>query len=188
MSREPVVFELASVKRDRFDSLRFTLTRVVKKNYWFSGSYTRSRSWSDSLLDFDLDTIVFGHAGGGPLAWDVPHRFLGWGWVAMRHKLELSSSIDWRSGFPYSVVNGYQQLVGRANGSRFNDYFAINVHVERRFRFANYECAFRVGVNNLTNHPNPGVINNNIDSPNFLQRRGIEDRSVVGRIRFLGKK
>ena len=135
-----------------------------------------------------MDNLVFGTPGEGPVAWDTPHRFLAWGWSTLTKRLQAGYSIEWRSGFPFSVLNQNQEIVGNTNSRRFPDYFSINFHLERRFRFANYEWAFRAGFNNLTNHPNPSVVNNNIDSPGFLSLSGLQDRAFVGRIRFLGKK
>ena len=47
--------------------------------------------------------------------------------------------------------------------------------------------AFRMGVNNLTNHNNPNAVNNNMSSPRYLEFYGGSDRSFNFRIRWLGK-
>jgi len=74
------------------------------------------------------------------------------------------------------------------NSRRFPDYFSLNVHVERRFRLHGYEFAFRVGSNNITGRRNPVVVNNNIDSHEFLTFSSFQKRAFTGRIRFLGRK
>jgi hypothetical protein len=96
--------------------------------------------------------------------------------------------MNWHTGFPFSVANQTQQIVGTLNSHRFPDYFALNLHVERRFRFHGYEFALRVGSNNITNSRNPVVVNNNIDSQHFLTFSSFQKRAFTGRIRFLGRK
>jgi hypothetical protein len=63
----------------------------------------------------------------------------------------------------------------------------LNVHLERRFEFRKNLWAFRMGCNNITNHNNPNVVNNNMGSHNFLTFYGGPDRSYNFRIRWLGK-
>jgi hypothetical protein len=48
----------------------------------------------------------------------------------------------------------------------------MNLHFEKKFRFFRYLWAWRFGLNNLTNHGNPNVVNNNIDSPSFRTMGG----------------
>jgi hypothetical protein len=102
-------------------------------------------------------------------------------------KFTLAYFLEWHTGFPFSVVNESQQLVGPPNSQRFPSYFSLNLHIERRFRLLHYEWAFRAGFNNLTGHRNPVVVNNNIDSPDFLRFSGGAGRTLTGRIRLLGK-
>jgi len=103
-------------------------------------------------------------------------------------KFDFAYSIDWRDGFPFSLVNQEQQLVGAPNSQRFPVYFTLDTHLERRFNLFGYYLALRGGVNNLTNRKNPTVVNNNVDSPEFLTFAGTQHRAFTGRIRFLGKK
>jgi hypothetical protein len=118
----------------------------------------------------------------------VPNRLLSWGWSPLPWRLEIAYSLDWRSGLPFSALNQRQELVGTPNSHRFPAYFSLNLHFEKRVRFASYEWALRAGFNNVTNHRNAGSINTNIDSPDFLELAAIEDRAFVGRIRLLGRK
>src|ERR1043166_572885 len=103
-------------------------------------------------------------------------------------KFDFVYSLDWRTGFPFSVVNQQQQLVGALNSRRFPDYFTLNTHLERRFTLFSYILALRAGFNNVTNRQNPTVVNNNLDSPQFLTFGGTEHRVFTGRIRFIGRK
>ena len=140
------------------------------------------------MLDPDIDNLVFGQQAAGPLPWDAPHHFIWWGWLPLVKKFDFAYSLDWRSGYPFNVVNQEQQLVGAPDARRFPTYFTLNTHIERRFRLFRYQLALRAGFNDVTNRQNPTVVNNNIDSPLFLTFSGKQHRVFTGRIRFLGRK
>ncbi len=186
--RAPGTYLLTSQRKDDFYSVEVAMVRTFKRGNQASASYTRSSARSSSVLESDIDNMVFGGTGEGPVAWDVPHRLLSWGWVPLPWRLEAAFSMDWRSGFPFSVLNQRQELVGLPNERRFPSYFSLNIHFEKRVRFASHEWALRAGFNNVTNHQNAGAINTNIDSPEFLALGAIEDRAFVGRVRLLGRK
>jgi len=179
---------LRSARRDRYDAVRFKLRWTHKESWLLFAAYTRSAARTSAVLDFDIDNPVFAAQAGGPLPWDAPARFQSWGSLLLPKKLELSYSLEWRDGFPFSMVNQLQQLVGPPASSRFPAYFALNLHVERRFRWLGFQWALRGGFNNLTNRANPTVVDNNVDSPQFLTFGGIQRRALIGRIRFLGRK
>src|SRR5215510_4655095 len=181
-------FELRNDRQDRYDGLQITARRTFKGKYAVLASYARSNARSNAVLDFDIDNVLFSQQAGGPLPWDAPNRFISWGWLPLVKKFDFAYSIDWRDGFPFSLVNEEQQLVGPPNSQRFPGYFTLDTHLERRFHLFGYYLALRGGVNNLTNRKNPTVVNNNVDSPEFLTFAGTQHRAFTGRIRFLGKK
>ena len=182
------LYQLLNVQNNRYDSVQVTLEKKLGPNHQFLVSYTRSRARSNAVLDFSIDNPIFAQQAGGPLPWDTPNHLVSWGWFPLPKKLELAYSIDWHSGFPFNVVNQQQQIVGALDSHRFPNYFALNLHVERRFRLHGYEFALRVGSNNITGARNPVVVNNNIDSPQFLMFSSFQRRAFTGRIRFLGRK
>lgn len=182
------LLELASVRRDRYDALQVALRRTLRERYKLFASYTRSSARSNAVLDFNLDNPLFSQQMGGRLPWDAPNRFLSWGWLPLVKGFNLGYTVEWRDGYPFNVVNEDQQLVEPPSSRRFPDYFSLNVHLERRFRLFGFQWALRAGFNNLTDHANPTVVNNNIDSPDFLTFAGLRGRTFTGRIRFLGRK
>lgn len=146
----------------------------AKRDLFFS--YTRSRAAGD------LNT--FGNFAGNiqnpivraneysRLAFDAPNRFLFWGDIGLPYKFTITPVIDWRSGFPYSVVDENQNFIGRRNFERrFPNYFSADIQVLRDFKvsFRGKEYKLRAGVKffNLTNHFNPLDVQNNIDSDDF---------------------
>jgi Carboxypeptidase regulatory-like domain/TonB dependent receptor-like, beta-barrel len=183
-----VGFQLTNDGQDRYDALQIVLRRAFKGNYAILVAYTRSRARSNAVLDPRIDNPVFGQQAGGPLPWDAPNHLITWGWMPLIKKFDFTYSLDWRSGFPFSVVNEQQRLVGDLNSHRFPAYFTLNTHLERHFSLFSYYLALRAGFNNVTNRQNPTVVNNNVDSPQFLTFGGTEHRTFTGRIRFLGRK
>lgn len=182
------LFELSNVRRDRYDGLQVTARRTFKDGYAVLASYMRSRARSNAVLDFNIDSLFFGQQAGGPLPWDAPNRFISWGWLPLVKKFDFAYSLEWRDGFPFSLVNQDQQLVGTPDTRRFPSYFTLNTHVERRFHLLGFYLALRAGINNLTNHQNPTVVNNNVDSPQFLTFGATDHRAFTARIRLLGRK
>lgn len=181
-------FQLGNDRRDRYDSLQVTIRKLTRGNYALLASYARSAARSNTLFDTSFETPVFEEAEGGPLPWDSPNRFVSWGWMPLVRGFNLAYSVEARDGYPFSVVDEDQRIVGRANANRFPFFFSLNLHTERRFRLGGFQWALRAGFNNVTNRRNPTAVNNNINSPDFLTFGGLQDRAFTGRIRFLGRK
>jgi hypothetical protein len=186
------VFDLRSARRDRYDAIQIALRRIFKGNTMLFGSFAHSAARSNAVQDFELDdptlNPLVSRQAGGPLPWDAPNRLLSWGWLPLLRGFNLAYTLDWRSGFPFSVVNADQEIVGTPNSQRFPDFFSLNLHVERRFRLLSFQWALRAGFDNLTGRQNSSVVNNNVDSPQYLAFSGIQGRVFTGRIRFLGRK
>ena len=174
--------------RDRYDAFQIQARHTFKGNHMVFASYVRSSARSNAVVDFSVDNPVFSPQAGGPLPWDAPNRFLSWGWVPFWWKCDLAYALDWRDGFPFSVVNENQQLVGPPGSMRFPAYFALNLSLERRFTFLGYQLALRAGFDDITNRHNPSFVDNNIDSPNFLTYAGLQGRALTARLRILGRK
>ncbi len=75
----------------------------------------------------------------------------------------------------------------RAAPFRLPAFLELNTHIEHRFVFRGHRWAGRVGFNNITNHKNPTVVNNNTESRNFMSYYGGQGRTLVFRIRWLGR-
>jgi hypothetical protein len=181
------VYTLGNDRRDVFDSFEVTLRQSLRKQYGWLASYTRSRALSNGVVDVNIDDPTTVLKNVGPMPWDAPHRFLGWAYLPLPWKdWAVATMVETRSGFPFSIQGG-DGAVRAVNSERFPAFFALNLHGERRFAFRGHRWEFRAGVNNLTNHSNPNVVNGNIDSQNFMHFYGGQRRSVNFRIRWLGK-
>ena len=181
------VFGLRNRRNDVFDSFEMTVRRTFRKQYVWLASYTRSRALSDAALDISIDNPVLVGDNFGPMPWDSPHRFLSWAYFPLTKKWALAYMFEWRSGFPFSVENEEGSIIGPVNSRRFPDFFELNLQAERKLTVLGHRWGFRFGFVNLTGSQNPTVVNNNIDSPNFLQYSGGTSRALVTRLRWLGK-
>lgn len=185
-------FTLQNGKQDKFDSATFSFRRTFRQQYPLFFAYTRSRAHSNAVLDSTLDVPFYSPQFAGPLPWDAPNRVQSWGAAPFRlpiiHSLEFDYSFDWRTGYPYNVINLEQELVGLPGQARFPDSASLNLHIEKGFYAFGYEWALRAGFNNITNRQDPLVVDNNIDSPTFGAFSNFNRRAFTGRIRFLGRK
>ena len=181
-------FTLTNDRRDHYDSAGLTFRHVFKQNHVVFASYTRSRALTNADFGYSHDSVLFSPQAGGPLPWDAPNRFLSWGWLPFTHKIDAAYTLDWRTGFPFTVQNDSQEVVGAPYSRRFPEYFSLGVSLERRFTIFNYQWAVRAGVNNITKHANYSYVNSNVDSPDYLAYSGAPGRNFIARIRLLGRK
>ncbi len=183
-------FQLTNLRRDRYHAFQVTSRRTFRGDHEVMLSYTRSRARSNAVLDYTLDNLIFSPQAGGPQPWDAPDRLLFWGWLPAPRfpRWDVAWSGEWRSGFPFSVVDQFQRLVGAPNTRRFPDYFSLNLFLERRFGFRGYNLAVRGGFEDITGRENPASVDNNIDSPTYLRFSGTQGRAFTARIRFLGRR
>jgi hypothetical protein len=126
----------------------------------------------------------------GRQPFDAPHRLLFWGDFAVPFNMVLTPVFDWRSGFPFSIVDENQDFVGPRNaGGRFPRLLTLDLLVMKalKIRFRGKEYKGRAGftVFNITNHWNPRDVQNNIASPQFGTFFNSADRSVRLKFEFV---
>jgi hypothetical protein len=194
------VFQLVNTRHERYDAVDFAVRRTFAGKFeWFLG-YTRSSARSNSAVDYSLENPVFAPQMPGPFAWDTPNRAHMWGWVPLPkrmlpHRMEFlvrnttaAYLVEYRTGFPFSVVDQEGFMVGGPNARRYPDYFNVNLQFERQFRALHYLWAWRFGFNNLTGNLNPNVVDNVQGSPKFLTYGRGQARAFTVRLRLLGRK
>jgi hypothetical protein len=194
------VFLLTNARQDRYDAFDLSLRHTFAGKFeWFAG-YTRSSARSSAAVEYSLENPIFGPQGPGPYPWDTPNRFHTWGWAPLPERLlparlrflvrntTAQYLVEYRTGFPFSIVDEEGFLVSAPNSVRFPHYFNINLHFERQFRALHYLWAWRFGLNNLTASLNPNVVNNVEGTPQFLTFGGGQARAFSVRLRFLGRK
>lgn len=180
---------LTNDRRDHYRSVQISGRKHFHGDYNFYGAYTHSYAHSNAVVNYVLNNPIFSTQMGGPLPWDVPNRFISWGWFPTFFKrIDLVYSLDYRTGFPWTAVNQNQQIAGLPYSQRFPTYFSLSPGLEWRFTFRGYALALRGVAENVTDRQNPAFVNNNVDSPNYATFGGFSGRAFTGRIRFLGRK
>ena len=200
LPQDSVQFRLANARADRYDAWEISLRHTFAGRYeWFAG-YTRSSARSNAAVDYSLENPIFASQAPGPYPWDTPNRFHTWGWAplpvrALPARLRFLTRnttavylVEWRTGFPFSVVDEEGVLVGSPNSARLPAYFNVNLHLEREFRALHYLWAWRFGFNNLTANENPNTVNNVTGTPNFLTYGRGQARAFSVRLRLLGRR
>ena len=164
----------------------------ITTRYRFSGESELYGSYAYSSAEGDLnqfsrvagempDPIIRPNAYSR-LPFDAPHRFLLWGVLQLPWKLTLSPVVEWRSGFPYSVVQEDQSYLGEANSARYPAFLSIDAQITKDFRIKKYDITAGVKVTNLTDHYNPRNVISNVASQRFgdlLNSRGLKLRARI---------
>jgi hypothetical protein len=139
-------------------------------------SYVRSAARGD-LNDFNsyfgnLRQPVIRPNEYGRQAFDAPNRLLFWGEFGLPHDIVATPVVDWRNGFPFSLLNEQQDYVGPRNGGgRFPQLVTLDLLVTKGltipFRGKKYKGRVGLTIFNITNHWNPRDVQSNIDSLQF---------------------
>ena len=183
------IFLLQDHRRDRYRAATVSARHVFSESTELFAAYTRSVAHSNEVLNPALGSIFYSPQQAGPVAWDAPDRLLTWGWTPTHiWGIQLSWFFEYRTGYPFSVINLQQQLVGAPNASRFPAYASLNLGIEKKFGFRGYLWAARVESVNILGRHNPDTVVNNVDAPNFGSFAGSQGRAFTLRARFVGRK
>src|SRR5262249_15235107 len=160
-----LVFNNSGVSEYR--AVEFSIDRPIRTNLHILGSYTYSSAKARPSLSIDFPDPSIETLGKLPVAWDTPHRLVGWGYFPLPSHMLVSFSVEARSGFPYSLVDDLNRIVGAYNGHSMPTYFVTNAAIEKELPipFGNGKrVAFRIGTTNLFNRFNPRFVDANVDS------------------------
>ncbi len=195
-----VNYLLGNSRSDRYDGFDISLKRTFAKQFEWSIGYTRSRARTSAAVDYSIENPIFAAQAPGPLAWDSPNRLRLWGWApvpnhflpprlrfAARHTTAALLA-EYRTGFPFNVVDQGGFLVGMPLSQRYPEFFTANLALERTFRAMHYLWAWRCGLDNITANFNPTAVENVTGTPQFRRFYRGPGRAVDVRLRFLGRK
>ena len=149
---------------------------VALRHTWGEGdqvfvSYTRSSARGE-LSDFSTlfasgDTEILQPEGRGRLAADAPHRLLAWATVTLPFAVSLSPALEWRSGFPYSVVDAARTLVGPPSSASFPAFVSLDLVVKKSLTIKGKRLKLEVQIFNATDHFNPRDVYAVAGAPRF---------------------
>jgi TonB-dependent receptor-like protein/carboxypeptidase family protein len=148
-----------------------------------SVSYVRSKSTRD-LNDYDQFYGNFRNPIIRPnenslSPTDVPNRMIvrgtwgvGGGWV-------FAPLYEWRTGFPFSAVNEFQDFVGERNrAGRLPSVSTLDFTLARQLHFRKYTFTGGLKVYNVFNTGNERDVQNNITSPDYGKFYNPIERSI----------
>jgi len=186
-------FLLETQRRDKYRSLTVSAKHTFENGALLFGAYTRSKASTDQAIDPYFGQLYFAAQQPGDLLWDAPNRFVSWGSIPTNiWGLLFAYFYEYRSGYPFNVVDQQQFLVGAPASQRFPYYSSLTVSLEKPFRFKEYIFAIRVSAVNALNRQNPDVVVNNVDAegatPGYLTFSGGQGRAITARLRFVGRK
>jgi len=194
------IFQLSNARRDTYNAADISVRHTFAARFeWFAG-YTRSSAHSNAAVQYSLQNPIFGPQAPGPYPWDATNRFHTWGWTPLpvhflpkrlqflMRNTSAQYLVEYRTGFPFSMVDEEGFLVGPPDSRRLPYYFNINLAFERQFRALHYLWAWRLGVMNLSDNGNPNTVNNITGTPQFLTYGHGQARAFNVRLRLLGRK
>jgi hypothetical protein len=153
--------------RDIETGFEYTRGTALDVNVSYARSVARSNLNSfGNFFDISMQPVINPDAYG-PAPTDVPHRLFARARLLPTPRWLLTSIADWRSGFPYSIVNDALDFVGPRNSQRFPGRLLVDLGFEHRFHIGKFEPWIGVAANNAFNRFVPMDVQANLGSPNF---------------------
>ena len=110
---------------------------------------------------------------------DVPNRIIVRGTIGLPGKWVFAPLYEWRSGFPWSAVNEFQDFVGERNGAgRLASVSSLDFTLARPWRFKKYHFTGGIKIYNAFNSGNERDVQTNITSPDFGKFYNPIERSI----------
>lgn len=179
-------YVLNNQRQDHYESAEISLGQPLNGRFQWLVSYTRSSAESNAVIERSVDQSLGVASDTGPLPWNAPNRFLSWGYLPTGSKYwSLGYMLDWHTGLPFSIEDAYGQLVGTVDEKHFPQFFQFNVFLERILTVRGYRLGLRGGLNNITNHFNPTLVNNVVGSPLYLSEYNGQPRALNFQVRLI---
>jgi hypothetical protein len=166
------VLTLASTGASKYWELEMTGRYLASEHKDLTVSYVRSHSTRD-LNDYDQ---FFGNfrnpiirANENSLSpTDVPNRMIVRGTIGLPGKWVITPVYEWRSGFPWSAVNEFQDFVGPRNESgRLPSVSSLDFSLVRPLKVLKYRFTGGIKIYNAFNRGNERDVLTNITSPDY---------------------
>ena len=163
---------LGAVGASKYWELETTGRFLASEHRDLSVSYVRSHSTRD-LNDYDQffgnfrNPIIRSNENSlSPT--DVPNRLIVRGSIGFPGQWVLSPIYEWRTGFPWSAVDEFQDFVGARNGAgRLPTVSTLDFTLARPWRFGKYRFTAGLKVYNVFDTGDERDVQNNITSPDY---------------------
>ncbi len=110
---------------------------------------------------------------------DVPNRLIVRGMIGVGAKWVLAPVYEWRTGFPFSAVNEFQDFVGSRNrAGRLPAVSTLDFSLARPWRFRKYQFTAGLKVYNVFNTGDERDVQHNITSPDYGKFYNPIERSI----------
>jgi hypothetical protein len=166
------VLTLGSTGDSKYWELETTGRFLASEYRDLTVSYVRSRGTRD-LNDYDQ---FFGNfrnpiirANENALSpTDVPNRLIVRGTLGLPGKWIFSPLYEWRTGFPWSAVNEFQDFVGERNATgRLPTVSTLDFTLARPWHFRKYQFTAGIKVYNAFDRGNERDVQTNLTSPDY---------------------
>ncbi len=99
---------------------------------------------------------------------DVPNRLIVRGTIGLPGKWIFSPLFEWRTGFPWSAVNEFQDFVGERNeAGRLPTVSTLDFTLARPWHFKKYRFTAGLKIYNVFDTGNERDVQNNLASPDY---------------------
>ena len=166
------VLTLASAGESKYWEFETTGRFLTSEYRDVTVSYVRSHSTRD-LNDYDQFYGNFRNPIIRPnenslSPTDVPNRIIVRGTIGLPWKLVFNPLFEWRTGFPWSAVNEFQDFVGTRNeAGRLPSVSTLDFTLARPWHFKKYRFTAGIKIYNLFDTGNERDVQNNIASPDY---------------------
>jgi hypothetical protein len=177
------VLALSSTGSSKYWEVETTGRYLASEHRDVSISYVRSKSTLD-LNDFDQFYGNFRNplirANENSLSpTDVPNRLIVRGTIGLPWELVFSPLFEWRSGFPWTAVNDFNDFVGPRNQTgRLPNVRTLDFTLARPWQFKKYRFTAGIKIYNAFDTGNERDVQNNITSPDYGQFYNPIQRSI----------
>jgi hypothetical protein len=152
---------------------QFSIRRAWADDQQLFVSYVRSRGRGEindftSLFGF-VDAPLLQPGAKARLSSESRNRVIAWGTINLPKRVVLSPVTEWRSGFPFSVVDHQYVYSETPNSRDFPMFWAVDLVAYKTFTVKKRSADLGVQVFNLTNHKNPRDVYAVSNAPQFGQ-------------------
>ncbi len=184
---------LTNARTDRYTQVEIQARHTFSDGFALFGAYTRSSARTNAAIAYLPTPSPWGPQQSGPVAWDTPNRILSWGWLPVplprfRKKWRFVYTEEWQNGYPITSVDSSQQVVGAVGSHSFPNFTNFSPGLAWRFHFRGEYWELRGVMENALDSSNPAVVNNVVDSPQYLTFSYDEGRAFTARIRLIGTR